>query len=628
MSFSKLWRLVKARWWLLLLGAGLGLAGGMFLAEQQNQDVAPSFEARAEVTFETTESDGRDRDEATTELGGSLDLAQDANADVIASEEGVVLSDERSGALIFSGRGETARQAEGVAAAMRRSYLEAVVRGADTDTEARRLAIIEEAATILARVDELAPEEPEPPPVVEEEPVDPVEQARLDSLNSEVSSLTQQRSKLAVDLILAETGSDRVGTVEEIQTEMDLVTERLEELYVDLAALTEELGVTPERTIPAPQEQPEPDTPRQGEVPQVDDPGELESTWTVAALEARYAELEMEYESLFAGSPDAAGEWTLSSIETTDLTGRRLPPLWIGAFGAIAAIAVLLALLILRARLGGVVWVGSDLPTAFLAEVPASVPVFRLRRRVVMAKRRNLGVQRLRNLVVGLLDREGGDVPVIGFAGVDIDRRQVEELALMLADSVAAADRSVLYLDLDFTTPSELGGGGPTVAEMVAAGRSDPEAGRAFAKRSLSESAGAGSNPRVFASGTTFDDPSDVVLTGSFGRLMQVACQEFDVVIATVPGAGEPLTAALSQRLDWLIAVCAPGRSTRKKVTSLGADTSSTAAVLAGSVLVKGSRRRKAENSAPGFTRPRNRRPTRPETADDVKAPDGTTVGA
>jgi hypothetical protein len=575
---KKLMRIVRFRWKLVLVIAVAGAVVGTVATQRLNQSLAPEFRGVATVAVDVGTQNDRSREAAPDSLLAAQERANEANAALIAAGGGIVSVDARTNQLGFTARGASEDEARTTAEMMRSSYLDATARAESESRQQRLQEISLEAADVLAQINELSP--PEEEPVVPEVDVDV--QARLTTLESLVTALTQQTTKLEVDLILAEAGNDRVGTPAEIQRELDGVSERLDEIYAEIAQITLETGLEPGRALGGTSAGPgstpssesrEPTMPEQPLTPEA-----VIESWTLEALEERYQALASEFEALFlAGRQIQQVEPTPASVE--DLTRTPGSVLVNGAIAFAFAAVIGIAAAYAEAQVRGRIFVPADTaPVSTLAELPASGPMIRaashrrfsLRRSVnaVFARRMD-GVRRLRAVLVTLAETSNRSL-AIGLSGVEISHHETRMLAMDLARRIGSADRRVLVLDLDFDAdwPYREPDSPLTVAALTGAIRSDPESGAAAMKRAVGELMETETHV-VIGAGPISEDSADLVLTAAFERMLESARELADFLLVITPPASHPATVALGPRLDGTIAVCGVGRSTRKGLMAL-----------------------------------------------------------
>lgn len=575
-GMGSLLRMVRHRWWVVVLLAVLGGGSAYAVTTLRNGQIKPQFEATAVVAFSADQNE-RDKNILKQELGAAGAEAAELTVQYIDEGLGKVSTDDRASTIIFTTRGRDEASAIEAATAMRNAYLEGLAAKARVARQERLDEIVTEAAQLLTQIETLSP------PVVEEIPDVPTEiLTQLDELESLASALTSERTKSEVDLILAKAGDDRVGTPEEIQAELDAVDASLDDVYAQIAAITTEHNIDPSRIG---QKQPNQNSSggsssssssgsspgQQSQLPPLGEgpitTGELTDQWTVEALTERYNTLSEEYASFFTDVTDTSGE-ELAAVEVANTAPAQGSPLLYAVLGALAGALMAVSGLFVQKRVRGTIFAPSDVvPIPVLTELP---PVSLLERRPDSRKQRTAvtkrleGVRRLRSTLL-TFSEESSRAPAIGLSGVGIDREQVRFLALDVARRLAASDRSVVLLDLDFDFEFayEQSLDGVSVAGLLSRVREDPTSGVEALEAALEHAAPGKGALNVIRAGRMNDDPTDLVLTDGFRILTDQARQHADLVMVMLPGAADPLTKSVSRRFDGMIGVCAVGVSRR-----------------------------------------------------------------
>lgn len=561
-GFRRLARLFVARRWLVLVVALLAAGAAVVWARSHNEEVRPLFEAVAPVRFESPDARGGSNAPAVVEsLDNAADIARDANSDAIAAGSGQVTVDERANELHLIARDDQRDQAGATATEMRETYFLAAAEGAENVRQARMDEIVAEATDLFDRLDELQPN------LLVEPTLSEADQARLDFMSAQVDALQQRSSQLFGDLILAQLGDDRVGSPEEVQEELDLIELALEELRIEIV----ELDPTGELRSDRPTGSDSATgsvTARETSNGTEDTGSDLELDWTIEAINGRLDELQLEYEDLFLeqGSTTEAVSTTPGPLRVTDMTDPRLPVLLLALVGLLAGGLIAMGVVFAENRSRGRIVVAGDLPSSrLLAELPSwqqtsakssGWPKAMTSRLERLVARRLAAVKVLRQSVVGFVGQWSGPA-IVGIGGSKVDHAEVEALALDLAHSMAATDRTVLLLDLDFT--SKTGGiddwSGTSVATILGRMRQNGGVSTTELESALLEGVPLAPSLRIITSGTPSKEPADLVLTSSFDLLLAAAKHQAEVVLAIVPESTAPEFAAVAQRLDGLVEV-------------------------------------------------------------------------
>ena len=576
-GLGSLFRMVRRRWWIVLLMAVLGAAAAYSGTNLRNSRIQPSYEARAIVPFEASDSQ-RDRNEATAELRVAADEAAELTARYIDERLGLVSTDDRASQIVFTTRGPDEATAVETATAMRLAYLEGLDARMAADRQERLDEIVTEAAAVLAQIEAL-----DPPEVVEALPdVDPEVQARLDELVQLANALTQQRTRAEVDLVLAETGDERAGTPEEIQEELDAVAAKLDDIYKEIAAIAAENGIEPPRIGTQQQTTLRPETtlpssqPGQNSTPPPLDgavsSGELADQWTIEALQERYDTLGEEYSSFFVEVEDTTAE--LAAVEAIDVSPQPGSPILYAFVGLIAGALLAIGALFAEKTVRGHIYAASDVgPIPVLAELPAVSFQVRnpdSRRHKAAVGARLEGIRRLRSMLLAY-GEESAKTPAIGLSGVGVGGEQVRMLMLDVAHRLAASDRSVVLIDLDFALEYayEDSVDDVSIAGLLSAVRENPKTGLAPLDEAMKDAAPGKGAMHLIRSGRTDQDPTDLVLTEGLRTLTDRLRDHADLILIVLPDAADSLTKTVSRRFEGMIAVCSAGKSRRSLLANV-----------------------------------------------------------
>lgn len=571
MALRRLRRLLRSHWVIVTALGMVGLGAGIFFADMQNQSIEPLYEGTALVNVGSPATD-RDRAAVAEQLEIAEDTATRANRDVIDNFLGQVSVDERSGDLLFVSRGETEREALVTAEGMRLAYFEQLREDTADANSGRINEILAEGAALLARLNEMDAEAAalaaaEVVPIRE---LTAEEQADLDFLQAQIDGLVQRSFSLSADLILAEVGESRSGTVEEITEQLELIAARLDELYEARDRLLGDLE-PPDRAgqAPAAAEQETSTEPILTEgrgapfALEGIEPPQLEGTWTRSALEERLTELETEFETLFAAQnepPPAAPD--LEPVVVDNLTPTRTAPPLSGAVGLLGGALLAAGALAAEDRIRRRVFVGPDAaPLRLLAEMPPATG--RLIEGMGGAPARWApGLQQLRNSILEAADERIND-PIVGITPARVSKTEVEALVKDLGQSLAATDRTVLLLDLDFTTSMEDDTDPTTLsmAQLLRDVRRGGDADITRLKTALAESVIPHASFSMIPAGFTTEDPTDVVATAAFATMIQAAREQADIAVIVAPDITDTSAHAMLRKFDHVVVLMRAGRT-------------------------------------------------------------------
>ena len=600
----RLGRVAKARWWVPVLIGLLGLGAGVVVIRARNESIKPVFEARAFYAVPTTASGGQRAEQSQDSLRSAVERALEANNELLAESKGngTITSDQETFSIVFSARGRDPESATELADELRTNF--AIAELGAIEINARMELLLADAVEVKLALDALEPVSPTTAPAIV---LDATTQARLDFLLIQVGALTGESAKLVGNLVLAETGEDRNGTVNEIQAQIDSVKQKLEDIYLELETIP---GFEPEMLEEA-QTQGRPGqggqsdgatsprtdavatTTNRSEVSIPEDETEIGPEWDQGALEDRYAQLQSEYEELFIASlTGETGELDPASVEET--TPSVIPTV-LGA-GAGFGLGALLALagIFLIDRVRKPFFVPGDLaPLPVMAEIPVPKNDSGGRLADRRLRRRRRAIQEFRGAIIGVLESKSEPMS-IGLNGVKATPDETRAVLSELAASLGATDRSILVIDVDFRpVPAATAAvGGVNLAGILDLGRIDQEAANSQLKQVLNDAPDDHGTWRLLAAGSLSMDPADVIFARPFGRLLAEAVTHTDLVLIAIPESEAIVADALFQRLDGVVAVCRSRATRERDLASLASRLEDRRAELLGGVLLVGKRRR------------------------------------
>lgn len=596
---TKILRMVRHRWWIILLAAVVGGVSGIALARARNSSIQPEFLATGVASLElpaqggatsgrnvTTNTDTSDAEEG-------FELARTVNMEILLSEEGTLEFDERNAVLTFTATTRSEEAAQAVVEGMQNRWLEATREQILADRAERLDELLIQANDVLARIEVLTPDE------VVEEPIEVPDdvQNRFENLDAILGALEPQLTRLEIDRVLSELGDETVDSVEEIDEQIVAFSARIDEVRTELQALADEWGLVSTRLTDGQPTQPVQPTdqntaPNQPDVLEDATPEELQTQWQLEALTTQYGSLNQEYEDLYA-LDQAVTLPEPDEILVENLTPRRGPLPVFAFLGAVLFSLLALGGIFAAARIQRRIYTAGDLaPVPVLAEIPALV--HHRNERVSIPEERLEGVKATRNSLITLI-KSSDTTPAIGLSRVNIEPRHVRELAIELGRRLAASDLRVLVLDLDLDAASTAGDPSQyhSMTEFWAEIRRDPEAGADLLQRILADRfESAPSTMCVIMAGAVQGESDDLVLTRSFATFLDVCRREADIILAVAPDSEASATQSLLQRLDGVIAVTGAGVSTRTQVIDLATNAAAGGARLIGSNLLTGSLRR------------------------------------
>ena len=351
-------------------------------------------------------------------------------------------------------------------------------------------------------------------------------------------------------------------------------------------------------------------------------------TLDMLVLQRHLQDLEALYVSISLSlleQPDAIGP--IGNPFYIDQTRDELGLLLAGPGGLLAGVLAMVVLLLLADRIKRPLWALEDVqPLTPIGVIDRARPGAGVRPwypRAGQARRRRQ-VQALR----AALDRAVGDGAVsVSLVGVSVPESDVQALAADLAASVAASGHRVLLIDSCFGRPSDLpeyGSDYPDLADLII--RRDTEDAVAIIKQALADRHEVLTDLHALRAGSAADDAADALAGRQFRVLLGAAAELEELVVMAAPSFGDPGTEVLSQRVDYLVLVCAARRTTRRRYEEAIDDLSDRYATLFGTVLLEGRSlraRRTSKSKSKGSRRTsrRERRATSDETPVAVAEP-------
>ncbi|HEX2369036.1 MAG TPA: hypothetical protein VHM94_07375 [Acidimicrobiia bacterium] len=556
MDLTRIGRLIKARWWVLVLVAALGAIPAVVITSRRNDAIQPVFQASQTITFTQDEEDRTGEGLSSAVEAAQLD-AEEANEESLARLGGAasITGDTEEGILtfqVFAGEKEAAtgelrdmvrsyRQAEGNAATQAAEETQAEL--ADLQTR------LEEITDQIADIDAQLAEDPD---VVGER----------EELQEQINALEDRLGDLRVETILGPTQnplSEEERTPEDVEAEVAEVEAALDELNAQLD-----------------------DLPAEGEAPQSAEQVERQ------LLEEQYQAILEQYTTLATADPE--DELSFGTAVTEDVTPEPANLLINGLLGAVAGLLLGLAVLIIADRIRRPVWTTSDLDAVpALGEVPARTPITGGRRPWYSTVRRSPRKQAVQALRAAIDGRARQRHLALGFTGMDVSSRDAHALAADYAMSLATAGQRVLLVDGDFAHPSDLpeyDGQGPSLSDVIDPMARDNTAVPGFVEWALSESTETGPGLRAIPVGVGLDDPADAVAGRRAVQLIDAAQERFDAVVVAVGAVSDPTTQTLLYDVDQTVVCIRPGTSTESAVEEMYRDLSSRGVSVLGATLI------------------------------------------
>jgi Mrp family chromosome partitioning ATPase len=554
-DLSRIGRLIKARWWVLVLVSALGAIPAVVITSQRNDAIQPVFRASQTITFTQSEEDRTGEGLSSAVEAAQLD-AEEANEDILArlGAAGTITGDTQEGTLtfeVFAGDEEAATQDM---RDMVRRYRQAEGNAASQAEEEKQ----EDLAALQVRLEEITDQIADIDAQLAE---DPEVVGDREELEEQINALEDRLGDLRVEDILGPTQnpqSDEERTEEDVDAEIAEVEAALDELNAQLDEL-----------------------PAEDEAPQSAEQVERQ------LLEQQYQAILDQYTTLATADPE--DELSFGTAVTEDVTPEPANLLLNGLLGAVAGLLLGLAVLIVADRIRRPVWTTSDLDAVpALGEVPPRTPLSGGRRPWYQTVRRSPRKQAVQALRAAIDGRARQRHLALGFTGMDVSSRDAHALAADYAMSLATAGQRVLLIDGDFAHPSDLpeyDGHGPSLSDVIDPMARDNAAIAGFVEWALSESTETGPGLRAIPVGVGLDDPADAVAGRRTVQLIDAAQERFDAVVVAVGAVSDPTTQTLLYDVDQTVVCIRPGTSTESAVEEMYRDLSSRGVSVLGATL-------------------------------------------
>ena len=548
MELTRFLRALRDRW-ILVVGMGLlGLASAVILSSLAGE-AAPVFNATAPIQFQlTADADGS---LSTVELEEAQASAATAASSIVAEDpEGRFISIQSiSGQLLFSASAPTVERADELAKSMRQAFLDVDPLAGGANVTDRIALIEEEAARLQGQLAALGSN-------------DPTVIAQHDFIDRQV---TQHQERLLQLAVLKVTADDETRPIYDREDEQ--IREALSNLAAEKAALP--------ALIP-------------------NDAGVL---FRQQAIQRRLDVLGLEFERLYLRQLGVTSGGTSLPVQIIDLSPPP-PSLFInGLLGLVVGLALAALAISIDARFRRPVWVADDVSLPVLGELPS--------RRVhsepgkVWYDResrhpRKPAIQALRAAIEGRLPGRSNSIAI---TGLRTGSSAVQAVAVDLGVSFANAGWSVLIVDAELdtgTTPAELKGLGPTLAQVLNRQIDDPEARRRVAVEAIEKASRLRPNVSVVAAGTESGSAADALSGTNFQLFLEEATARFDLVLMVGDDLATPAGQVLTQRLDYAVVCMVPGRTSADVVEDMVEELGDRGVVFLGATFLhrKGSARR------------------------------------
>lgn len=558
MGLTAIRGIAKARWMILLVVGLIAVIAVARLSDYQREN-ALTNEAFSSVTF-TEDPAMLDRGAFEGMIADEHLLAQDVNSDVLGDTPGSFIPSQFAeidlvldqNQILFIGRGYSQEEANEIVQNMLDRYLAISSVGSGTT---RIVAEMDEVTAEIAQLEQRVLERDSADPLTEEQVQ--IEVTRS-GLQNQISSLQGAYGSLGVELLSPEPPR----TVADVQSDIDRTLAEILRLEQSLLALP-----------------PAPDV-----VTRVDEQA-LVDALRLQQLQQRWQELATQLENL-------RGLAVASPVAAQPVTATSDSPMSNQLLALVAAMVITLMVLVGLERTRGIIWSAAEVDneTPVLAELPPralhtfKAPTSDPWYLTVSGGRRKAAVQLLRSQLDGYKN------PVVAFSGSGVYDDDTLDLASDVALAAAVSGRSVLLIDATFSGDNqraEFGGADVTLHSILTNAPDDPQSAIADFKALLTSLPETYRDLRSLPSAAGVVDATDVMAGQRFELLLEVARENFDVVVIAGTAFGEPTSYVLAQRVDHVILVGSIGHTADRDLEAARRDFRSRRAGLMGVVLLR-----------------------------------------
>ena len=580
MEFRRAVRILAARWWLVVLCAGLGAAAALAFADYHDDRIEPRFEALAPITL----LGSNDRDTATFEnqLKQAENNARSVLSQTLTNPSFRIESDLETGQLHFVATSDNSDDAAAQARAMREAFYATEPSSTQAEQLQDQLGSIED--SIVETRAQIAE-------VTQTTPPDARVEAERALLDAKISALRQRAASLTIQIAFPDLAEAEAA---QLEIELESVETLLDQLSEGLAELS---------TVTT-------------------DP-DFRVNLDLLVLQQRVRQFEDQYVTLALRLlEDQVNESNTDELLiTTDLTPEPIGATRAGAVGLGAGILVsILALVILDNLRKPLLALDDVRSTKQLAAVPRSRPGARNRPWYPTAgsTRRRRQVQVVRTAVEAAIRPPA----TVGLVGLEASDNDVQAFAADLAAALAVAGRQVLLIDANTQRPAryvEFDNESPRFADIVGSSFAAIEDTQAIMKAALNDRTEVVPGLRSLAAGKNVGDPVDNLAGRSFLTLLDVARDLADVTIFATPAFGEPTTEVMTHRLDFMVVVARIRATTTRQLEHAVESMAGRSADVLGVVLLHG--KKSLTGRSPKAIRPSSQRGNRREKRHTRKPP-------
>ena len=563
MSALRLLRVLRTRWWLVVLIALLGAGVALGAAEYRNRGLVPIYEAKAPISVIRL---ANENDEAfSRRLNTVAAQARSALTNELPDGAGVE-ADAGTGRVLFVAMASDAIEAEEAAEALRAEYL--AFRPADTpeDQLAPVLEALAEDITLLA--EQLAG--------LQGSNVDPIVEAERTAIRAQIDAAAVELVSINVQLL-----DPNLPEAERIDLETQLV---------DTEAVIASLGA------------------RLEQLPSVSGSiSETQRRLDASVVEQQLRTLESQYIATALRRSDDTNEGLVGDTNTTDESEERTSITMAALVGLIAGGLIGTLGILATEKLRQPVRAPDDVPGLTMIKVShrprrqAGTPLWY---QSAVGEGRRTEIQALRARLEQSTER--GSVVLVG--AVSDSQVEAQDLAIDLASAIAVTGRAVLFVEIltgDGPRRPLWPQAGPTLGEMLQA-RHGHLPDRAAIKRLMWDRSEVAPNLIVVPAGTIDQDPVDALAGTAFAIVIEEAQELVDVVILSTGRISNPDSEAVLGRANVAVLVAHRERTRVNELVAAMKSVERTGTRLGPVALLPGGHRRGSKRGPQdGSTAPR-----------------------
>ncbi len=541
MELNRLFRVIRARWLVVVTVAIIGFASAFAFTTLGNRNQAASYAGTASIRFDPLE--GENVDDLVAAINDAHSFALLAAENLLAEDPNLSIApDATAGRLVFTAIGDTREEAMAKVDALVNTYRSSTS-GVNSDVTSQMEEYEQQAASIAAQMADLQPQ------------LTPEERALAGEHDTLDLAITRLREQIVTLMVEGALGAPNEAGIAALNADLDELNER-----------KANLPPRPEAEL------------------------DVVDKLRRDSLQRQLDAITLEYQRLALRSVGVLE--TGEVLEPTQVVDRTPPPdspLMNGIIGLLGGGGLAIFALVVLSRSRREVWVEEDPPVPVLAEIPdrrvTTLPGPTWYDSTDIGARKE-GIQASRTAIEASLHHERAALAIVGDHVSEVTRHA---LAADLAIAFASAGRSVLLVGGDFAGQvdmTEFDVGEPTLSSVLRLPMG-VEFERRIA-RMLDEAVHIRSGLAVMPAGPAPESPADSLAGPQFRRFLELVRERFDLV-AVVGGEAEAAsTQVIVQRTGNAIVVVSPGATTVPRLNSIFADMRNQSVVVPGVMMIWG----------------------------------------